>query len=348
MKFGIFDHLDRGSRDAHTFYEQRLQLTELYDREEFYCYHLAEHHSTPIGLAPAPSVFLSAVAQRTKRLRFAPLVYLLPFYHPLRLIEEICMIDQMSGGRYEIGVGRGISPVEAGFYGVDASEAAERYAEALAIVTAGLREPELSFHGTYYHFDKVPLEMRPFQRPFPPFWYGVHAAESAQRAARAGFHVVTNEGPQKSASVAAAFRAERQAMGSNSGDVREMGIVRHIVVGESDAQAHALAKPAYAKWIENFYYLHRRYGLTSQHGKALNLDGALVEGTAIVGSPATVIARLEEQFAAVGFTYLLGQFAFGDLAVVEAARSIERFTQLVMPAVRELGPADNGKRSVVR
>lgn len=343
MKFGIFDHLDRGSRDAHAFYEQRLQLAELYDREGFYCYHLAEHHSTPIGLAAAPSVFLSAVAQRTKRLRFAPLVYLLPFYHPLRLIEEICMIDQLSGGRYEIGVGRGISPVEAGFYGVDANEAAGRYAEALAIVTAGLRESELSFHGTYYHFDKVPLELAPFQRPFPPFWYGVHTAESARRAARAGFHVVTNEGPQKSAAVAAAFLAERQAMESTSGDVREMGVVRHIVVGESDAQAHAIAKAAYAKWVDNFYYLHRRYGLTSQHGKALDLDAALVEGTAIVGSSATVIARLEEQFAAVGFTYLLGQFAFGDLAVVEAARSIERFTQLVMPAVRGLGLADEVK-----
>jgi alkanesulfonate monooxygenase SsuD/methylene tetrahydromethanopterin reductase-like flavin-dependent oxidoreductase (luciferase family) len=341
MKFGVFDHLDRGSRDAHAFYEGRLQLAELYDREGFCCYHLAEHHSTPIGLAPAPSVFLSAVAQRTKRLRFAPLVYLLPFYHPLRLIEEICMIDQMSGGRYEIGVGRGISPVEARFYGVNAREAAERYAEVLAIVTTGLREPELSFHGTYYHFDKVPLELAPFQRPFPPFWYGVHAAESAQRAARAGFHVVTNEGPEKSAPVAAAFRAERQAM-------REMGIVRHIVVGESDAQAYALAKPAYAKWVDNFYYLHRRYGLTSQHGKALDLDGALVEGTAIVGSAATVIARLEEQFATVGFTYLLGQFAFGDLAVAEAARSIERFARLVMPAVRELGFAESDHSSVVR
>lgn len=335
MKFGIFDHLDRGSADAHAFYEGRLQLTELYDREDFYCYHLAEHHSTPIGLAPAPSVFLAAVTQRTKRLRFAPLVYLLPFYHPLRLIEEICMIDQLSGGRYEIGVGRGISPVEAAFYGLDPDEAAGRYAEALAIVTAGLRERELTFHGTYYQFDKVPLELAPFQQPFPPFWYGVHVAESAQRAVRAGFHVVTNEGPRKSAPVAAAFRAERPAG-------REMGVVRHIVVGESDAHAYALAKPAYAKWVENFYFLHRLYGHTSAHGKALDLDAALVEGTAIVGSAATVIAGLEEQFAEVGFTYLLGQFAFGDLAVADAAASIERFARQVMPAARKLELSENG------
>ena len=70
-------------------------------------------------MAPSPSVFLAAVAQRTKRLRFGPMVYCLPLYHPLRLAEEICMLDQMSGGRLDLGVGRGISPIETGYYGVD-------------------------------------------------------------------------------------------------------------------------------------------------------------------------------------------------------------------------------------
>jgi alkanesulfonate monooxygenase SsuD/methylene tetrahydromethanopterin reductase-like flavin-dependent oxidoreductase (luciferase family) len=84
LKFGIFDHLDRGGRSMSDLYEQRLQIVEQYDRAGFYAYHLAEHHSTPLGMAPSPSVFLSAVAQRTKALRFGPLVYLLPLYHPLQ------------------------------------------------------------------------------------------------------------------------------------------------------------------------------------------------------------------------------------------------------------------------
>ena len=87
-------------------------LIEAYERAGFYAYHLAEHHSTPIGMAPSPSVFLSAIAQRTKHLRFGPMVYALPLHHPLRLIEEICMVDQLSGGRLEIGFGRGSSPTE--------------------------------------------------------------------------------------------------------------------------------------------------------------------------------------------------------------------------------------------
>jgi alkanesulfonate monooxygenase SsuD/methylene tetrahydromethanopterin reductase-like flavin-dependent oxidoreductase (luciferase family) len=333
MKIGIFDHLDRSGEPLHDFYEHRLQLCERYDRAGFHCYHLAEHHATPIGLAPAPSVFLTAVAQRTKRLRFAPLVYLLPFYHPLRLLEEICMIDQLSGGRYEIGVGRGISPVEASFYGVDAGEAAERYAEILAIVTAGLRQTQLSFKGRFYSFDDVPLELTPFQSPFPPFWYGVHGPESAERAARAGFNVVTNEGPHQTAAIARAYRAAWHAAPSLAETMPEIGAVRHIVVAASDDEALALGRRAYARWHESLYHLHRRYALNPAHGKAADFDGALAEGTALAGSPKTVAQALEEQIRSTGFTYLLGQFAFGDLAFADAARSIDLFGAAVMPVL---------------
>ena len=337
MKVGIFDHVDRNGESVRDFFEHRLRLCEVYDREGFYCYHPAEHHSTPLGLAPSPGVYLSAVAQRTMRLRLAPLVYLLPFYHPLRLIEEICLIDQLSGGRYEIGVGRGIAPVEAAFYGIDRDEAAGRYAELLAIVTAGLRERELSFSGKYYSFDAVPLELAPLQVPFPRYWYGVHALESAQRAARAGFNVVTNEGPAQSAAVAAAYRAEWGAAAGTDA-MPDIGVVRHIVVAETDAQAHALAEPAYARWHESFYRLHRRYGLRAAHDKAADLAAAIAEGTAIVGSPDTVAVALGEQIRACGFTYLLGQFAFGDLAFAENVRSIELFARHVMPRLQDPEP----------
>ena len=119
MQFGVFDHLDRSDTALADFYEDRLAIVEAYDRAGFYAYHLAEHHSTPLGMAPSPSVFLSAVAQRTRRLRFGPLVWAMPLHHPLRLIEEICMLDQMSGGRLEIGFGRGSVPIELEYYGAD-------------------------------------------------------------------------------------------------------------------------------------------------------------------------------------------------------------------------------------
>ncbi len=131
LSFGIFDHLDRGAVPLAEFYENRLKLIEAYDRHGFYIYLCAEHHATPLGLAPSPGIFLSAVAARTKQLRLGPLVYTLPLYHPLRLIEEICMLDQMSGGRFEFGVGRGISPIEVGYYGIDPEKSQAMFGEAL-------------------------------------------------------------------------------------------------------------------------------------------------------------------------------------------------------------------------
>src|SRR5687767_6138477 len=98
MKFGVFDHMDNSGVPLRQQYEERLQLVEAYDRLGFHAYHLAEHHGTPLGLAPSPGVFMAAVSQRSSRLRFGPLVYSLPLYHPIRLIEEICMLDHLSGG----------------------------------------------------------------------------------------------------------------------------------------------------------------------------------------------------------------------------------------------------------
>src|SRR6478752_568291 len=163
MEFGVFDHLDRSPSSLADYYEERLATVELFDRAGFYGYHLAEHHATPLGMAPSPSVFLAAVAQRTKRLRFGPMIYALPLYHPLRMIEEICMLDQMSGGRLELGLGRGISPYELGYYGVDPATGPERFAEALEIILKGLTEKRLTHEGKYFTFKDVPMEMQPVQ-----------------------------------------------------------------------------------------------------------------------------------------------------------------------------------------
>src|ERR1700732_5230085 len=140
MEFGVFDHLDRDDQTLRDYYAARLQIIEAYDRLGFYAYHVAEHHATPLGMAPSPSVFLAAVAQRTRRLRFGPLVYALPLYHPLRMIEEICMLDQMSGGRLEIGFGRGSSPSQAVRFGQDPDKSQRVYAEVLEIVVQGFEE----------------------------------------------------------------------------------------------------------------------------------------------------------------------------------------------------------------
>ena len=138
MKFGIFDHIDDAGVPLGQLYADRLAIAEAYDRAGFYGYHVAEHHTTPLGAAASPALIFAALAQRTKTLRFGPMVYLLPFYHPLRLIEEVCMLDQMSGGRFQLGVGRGVSLYETAAYGLDFAKTQAMYHEAFQVLLKGL------------------------------------------------------------------------------------------------------------------------------------------------------------------------------------------------------------------
>src|SRR5206468_6284103 len=179
VAFGLFDWIDRRqAAPLGQLYEERLKLLEAADAAGFFAYHLAEHHATPLGLAPSPSVFLAAVAQRTRRIRLGPMVYLLPLYSPLRLIGEICMLDQLSDGRLELGVGRGVSPYEVGFHGLDPERTRPMFQEALSVIVAGMTSERLTYKGKFYRYDDVPMELRPVQTPYPPLWYATSNLES--------------------------------------------------------------------------------------------------------------------------------------------------------------------------
>src|SRR5262245_34729954 len=208
MEFGIFDHVDRSHLPLADYYEERLAIVELFDRAGFHSYHVAEHHSTTLGMAPSPSVFLAAVAQRTKRLRFGPLVYPLPMYHPLRLAEEICMLDQLSGGRLELGIGRGVSPHEMEYFGVDPALSQPAYFEAFEILIKALTGRTLDHDGKFHRFRDVPIELHPVQQPHPPLWYGAPHAQAIPWAAQNSVNVVCNAPVRVVRAVTDSYRAE--------------------------------------------------------------------------------------------------------------------------------------------
>ena len=335
LEFGIFDHLDRNDLPLADYYEERLKVIEAFDRAGFFAYHVAEHHFTPLGLAPSPSVYLSAIAQRTKRLRFGTFVYALPVHHPLRMIEEICMLDHISGGRLEIGFGRGSVPYEISYYGQNAEERQQIYAERLELILKAFQSKELSFKGQYDTFDKVPLQIEPLQKPHPPLWYGAHSPDSAERAARKGLHMVTNDMPEATRAIVARYRnVWREAQGG-AAPLPKIGMVRFVVVADTDDRALATARRAYLRWRQSFTYLHDMHG--TQVGSPLRADSfdvLVAQGQAIAGSPQTVAAFLKPQVADSGCNYVVGQMAFGDLTLVEMLRSIELFGREVMPALR--------------
>ncbi|HEY8289794.1 MAG TPA: LLM class flavin-dependent oxidoreductase [Acetobacteraceae bacterium] len=348
MKLGVFDHMDRGLAPLDRFFEERLRLVEAYDQAGFYGYHVAEHHATPLGVAPSPGVWLAAIAQRTRRLRFGPLVYLLPLYHPIKLLEEICMLDQMSGGRLLLGVGRGISPIELRYYGLDPAVAPAMYAEALEVILRGMTNRELTFEGKYYQYRDVPMEMTPFQTPHPPLWYGLGRPEAIPWAVKNKVNIVGNLGGPKMRGLTDAYRAEWVAQGNAPETLPCMGVGRHVVVGETDKEALEVARRGYGKWRDSFLLLWRKHNMNLPNPNALfpeTFEEAEAEGRAVAGTPEKVRAFLQRTIDDGGLNYLLCRFAFGDITGDEALHSIDLFARHVMADLTDARQGQGSRRA---
>ena len=333
MKFGVFDHIDDAGVPLGQLYADRMTIAEAYDRGGFYGYHVAEHHSTPLGAAASPSLIFAALAHRTKTLRFGPMVYLLPFYHPLRLIEEVCMLDQMSGGRFELGVGRGVSLYESQAYSLDFNHTQAMYHEAYQVLLKGLASEELTFEGQYYKFNNVPMILRPVQRPHPPLWYGVTLPNNAAWPAQNNVNIIALGLREHTSAIVDAYCDARTAAGLDL-NATLVGIGRHVVVADTDDEAMRIARRAYPRWRDSFRWLFARHGAEP---RVIGIyppdwDGLQELDNGIAGSPATVRRFIEEEMAASRFNYFTPWLAFGDLTLEETLRSIELFSKEVMPA----------------
>ena len=328
VEFGVIDHVDRQDRPVHETYDSRLKLVELYDKAGFSFYHLTEHHFTPLGLAPSPLIFMAAASRITERIRFAPLVLIATLYNPLRLAAEICMVDHLTKGRFEIGTGRGVSPLELGFYNVAEAEAPAIYGEAVEVLMAALTKDVVDYHGKYFNFTNVPIEMKPFQQPHPPLWYATNTPESATRAAKQKMNIVTLVPAAGARKVVDAYKDAWKAAHGDGSKMLRAGVARLIYVGEDDRKAQERGMFGFQGFFDKLTYLWRKFDVKHPalsevlHG---NRD------TIIAGTPQTVREELEKQLEETGTNYFVVRFAYGDLTHEESVRSLELFTREVMP-----------------
>ena len=337
VDFGLFDWIERNGSPLHQLYEDRLTLLEAADTAGFYSYHLAEHHATPLSMVPSPALFLATAAQRTRKIRLGPLVYLLPLYDPLRLIGEVCMLDQLSGGRLDLGVGRGVSPYELRYFGVDPAESRAIFGEALEVLIAGLTHERLTYQGQHHQYRDVPIELQPHQRPYPALWYPTHNMESMPYVARHGFNFV-DLGPAVAVRerVDAYWRIWEQHRGEPgrlNGHVAnpKVGVLRQLVVAATDDEALAIARPAYADFnrsILKLWHDHDDHGVD----RLFDWDTATQLETVICGSPARVRDRLSKLVEVSGCNYVICSFAWGTLSHQQTMRSLQLFVQEIMPA----------------
>ncbi|QBR03517.1 LLM class flavin-dependent oxidoreductase [Paraburkholderia pallida] len=334
MKFGIFDQNDRNGLPVHKQYEDRLQIIELYDKLGFHGYHMSEHHATTLSACPSQNVFLAAAAQRTKRLRLSPLVYILPVHHPVRLAEEICMLDHLSHGRLEYGVGRGASPHEIEALGIDSATAQARYVESYEIIKRYLSSATLDYQGKFWQFNDVPVELKPLQTP-PPTWYALASPDSTVWPAQEKMNIVCGGPVQRVRSITDRYREEFAKRHPLSHEPL-MGVNRYIVVAETDQEAMAIGSRAWSTFYPNFFKLWKKHGTQPVNAKLPPTFEPLVEsGLAVVGRPETVREKLLEQAQQGAFNYLIGTFMFGDMSVSEARTSIGLFSESIMPAFGE-------------
>lgn len=332
LEFGIFDWLEYQPNTslADTF-EDRLRLLELADELGFYAYHLAQHEGTPLSLSGSPSVVIASAIQRTQRLRLVPTTYCLPWHNPLQLYHEICMLDQYSRGRLEVGIGRGASPIEGAYFGIhDVEQAREKYREVLDVLLYAFTHDALTYSGTYFSYYGVELYNKPYQRPHPPLWYPSSNYESVPYIAEQGFHTSHNF-----ASNAVArrhfdrLRAELQQQ--SHGPEPRLGNTRHVYVAATDDQAIAEARQAFDVWAHHISYLSGKFA--NRPANTLTLESRMAAGTALVGSPETVRKQVQAMLDESGINYVIGVFAFGDLPYARVAESLRLFATEVMPTV---------------
>ena len=347
VTLGLFDWVDAdGVRDAGQLYTERLDLLADAESAGFDIYHLAEHHGTPLGLAPSPSVFLAAAAVRTTRIRLCPLVYVLPLYHPTRLAEEIAMLDQLSGGRLEIGVGKGGNPYELQCYGIEPGDSQRRYDEVFGSLMQALESGTIGAAGAAAGRGEMPIRTR--QAPRPPLWYPSSNPESVPLLGKRGINTILGFSFRSPTIEVTRLRRDEYFAGVGSAEpgtpmggagtpTPRFGLMRNIYVGESDGAARERVIEAMEVFYAQFTALWRRHG-DDRYLQQQDFARAIDEGRVIAGSAPTVRAQLAEMLQASGCNHFAGAFAFGSLSYAEARSSLERFGTRVAGTLRSLHP----------
>lgn len=329
LEFGIFDSIDLGRSTPGDVLRGRLEIASFAETCGFDRYHVTEHHGTTLSVSPSPSLFLAALSQRTTRMRIGTLVYVVPMYEPLRLAEEVAVLDQLTGGRFDLGVGKGVSPFELEYFGVAAADSAGILRRHLDAILSAHRTGVFAHPGAERPTTR--LSVLPVQQPHPPVWLASATPETLDWAAASGHNVVSRwEGGQLAAAAERYWNAWYAAGGH--GPQPRVGGATHCVVGESDAAAEdRYLRAGHVLW-ERLTSLWHEHGVT---GADFLYDphDMLRKQNAVVGSPATVRDRLAAMLEEADINYFELTPTFGDLTVEEAKANIAAIAG-IMPELR--------------
>jgi len=337
LRIGLFDWVEASdTRRPAEVYAHKLALAEAADKAGLHAYLLAEHQGTPLSIDGSPSVLLSAMSQRTKRLRLGALTFCLSWYDAYRFYNEVCMLDQLSGGRLELGVGRGVSPIESQIFGMqNIEQSREKYRETLEVFFEACRSDVLDYSGKYHQYRDAELHLKPVQKPYPPLWFPSSNKDSVEFTAKHGYHTAYL-GPLAQCKphfdlYRRVWREHRDDAGRHNAHVGEpfLAKTQHLVLAPSDEEAEEIGLAAYAKWASHIHHLTRKLGRPDVHrNDPYSEDSA---HRLITGSPRVALDKLQHMLDVTSANYLLCVFSYGDMKPEHALRSLELFTREVMP-----------------
>jgi alkanesulfonate monooxygenase SsuD/methylene tetrahydromethanopterin reductase-like flavin-dependent oxidoreductase (luciferase family) len=288
-------------------YARALERIEVMDKTGFDAVWLAEHHFTTFSVCPSVHMLGVLAAARTGRLRIGTAVSLAALYHPLRLAEEVALLDVLSGGRVNWGAGRGFAHSEFAAFGVPIEQSAERFREAVDIVLQAWTQERFSFHGAHFRFDDIEVLPKPMQRPLP-VWMAATSEQAIDWAATRGFSILMD--PHASTGELGVKRrryAEKMSEAGFSDRGRDIPMARLVALASTASDAEAIARRG-AQWLVDAYA-----GPQHAHRKTLptrTYDGKdpaqhYVDSVILHGTPESLIdqiARLKEE---IGLNYLM-------------------------------------------
>jgi alkanesulfonate monooxygenase SsuD/methylene tetrahydromethanopterin reductase-like flavin-dependent oxidoreductase (luciferase family) len=325
-----------------------LDLLERADQLGFDWVSVAEHHYTPQQLSPNPMVLAGALSQRVKNAKIALLGPTLPFLNPVRVAEELALLDNMSGGRIIAGLMRG-APSEYITYGVNPAESRDRFQEALQLIVRAWTEPQpFGWEGRFYQFRTVSIWPRPVQQPHPPIFMSGSTPESGEFAARLhlGLGLAFTTVPLAKES-ARYYREQAAAFGWQPGS-DDVLYRAQVCVADTDDLARATIEPYFttgprrargvgiqdALSASGFFgrdaATHASRELTRPHA---SFDEAVELGQIVCGSPPTVLAQLKRIQAEVGAGIVDLSFQSGAMPFTPALHSLELFAKEVLPCL---------------
>jgi alkanesulfonate monooxygenase SsuD/methylene tetrahydromethanopterin reductase-like flavin-dependent oxidoreductase (luciferase family) len=354
---GGYATADRPMADV---YDEHIRLAQEIEQAGWHSYFVIEHQNSPVGRITSPSVYLTAIARATSVLRIGAMMWQLPLYHPIRLAQDVAMLDHLSRGRVEFGTGIGVHEHEFIRWGVDYYQRAAISGEVLQIVKMAWTQDEVTFNGKYFHFDEALPQPKPFQKPYPPIWAAVHSEPAIEFAAKGNYHVSQNLDTDEV--VARKFELYRKIWreAGHAGPMPRIFLMRQVHVAETDAKAeveareYLLARTGGAVPVGGGPIERTRIGWGT-HARGMGKDSErpddkargetmrkaltsyefnVENGLAIVGSPETVIRKLEEGKKRIGYDIFCCNHEIGTMPAAMARNSIRLFGKEVVPAFK--------------